>query len=57
CFILLGAPLIASAFLTVAEPQSQIIEVPPPPPSAENPRGDVPPANYDPYAGASLRRD
>lgn len=57
CFILLGAPIIASAFLTVAQPVPRVIEVPPAAMEADSPRGDLPPANYDPYAGASLRRD
>jgi type IV secretion system protein VirB2 len=55
CFILLGAPVIANGLLagaqavggTAAEPQDLDITVPEPPP----------PAHYDPYAGASLRRD
>ncbi len=57
CFILLGAPILASAFLSAG--QSQVAApVPPPLTEAEvNPRGDLPPADYDPYAGASVRRD
>lgn len=57
CFILLSAPFIASAFLQLP---LQSNNVPPPEPlsvAAENPREDLPPADYDPYAGASLRRD
>lgn len=57
CFILLGAPIIASAFLAVAQPTARVIEVPPVAIEAESPRGELPPANFDPYAGASLRRD
>ena len=55
CFVLLGAPVIANGLLagaqavggTAPEPKSLDITVPEPPP----------PAHYDPYAGASLRRD
>jgi type IV secretory pathway VirB2 component (pilin) len=58
CFVLLGAPLIASGLRGVADetavgessPQGLTIEVAPAP-------AELPPANYDPYAGASLRRD
>jgi len=57
CFTLLGAQTIASAFMTVAEPQGRTIQFLPADPIAMDPRGDLPPANYDPYAGASLRRD
>ncbi len=54
CFVLLGAPAIATALLKLtdvaAEPQQPAIiaaQTPPPAP--------LPPSNYDPYAGASLR--
>lgn len=57
CFVLLGAPLIAGGLRGVADetggsgpPHELTIEAPPLPPQ-------LPPANYDPYAGASLRRD
>ncbi len=59
CFVLLGAPAIAAAFLGAVEPST----APPLPQSAQalndaqGPREELPPANYDPYAGASLRRD
>ncbi|MBD3730834.1 MAG: TrbC/VirB2 family protein [Sphingomonadales bacterium] len=54
CFVLLGAPVIAAA-LTGAG--SEVSAPPPdPPPTPEDLRGDLPPADYDPYAGASLRR-
>ncbi|MBT2134660.1 TrbC/VirB2 family protein [Croceibacterium sp. LX-88] len=55
CFVLLGAPAMAGALRGLAEvtaPTPAIIEPhaePTPPPPA------LPPANYDPYAGASLR--
>jgi type IV secretion system protein VirB2 len=57
CFVLLGAPAIAAGFLKVADETVS-------PRSAMGPVVDataepslLPPANYDPYAGASLRRD
>ena len=55
CFVLLGAPVIASAFIGGA--QREAAPLPPPPPPAPPARAELPPADYDPYAGASLRRD
>lgn len=56
CFILLGAPVIAASLSGAW--QSAAPEAPDPmvvmPPEA---RAPLPPADYDPYAGASLRRD
>jgi len=55
-FILLGAPAIAAAFHSAWEDN----EAPAPIASATvppEPVRDLPPASYDPYAGASLRRD
>ncbi len=58
CFILLGAPTIASAFLetggglTGGPAREQIIMAN----EDLGARRPLPPANYDPYAGASLRR-
>lgn len=58
CFVLLSAPVIAAGFgqggsaLIEASAPSQPITI-----QIENPRPDLPPANYDPYAGASLRDD
>lgn len=57
CFVLLGAPVIASAFVAGTQ---EAIEAPVPAVIERSdlpPRKDLPPANYDPYAGASLRRD
>lgn len=56
CFLLLGAPLVGMMFTDVwrssaAAPPPAVVAEP------EIPRKDLPPANYDPYAGASLRRD
>lgn len=55
CFVLLGAPLIASGLRGAADeaavssaPQELTIDAAPTP-------AELPPANYDPYAGASLR--
>lgn len=56
CFVLLGAPVIAAGFvqggtlLTEASPAPSPVVTKP-----ETPRPDLPPAEYDPYAGASLR--
>ena len=55
CFILFAAPVIASAFVGLANQDTPLQQA-----SAaieDNPRGELPPADYDPYAGASLRRD
>ncbi|KEO91833.1 hypothetical protein EH31_03935 [Erythrobacter longus] len=57
CFVVLGAPVIASALLWGGEePSSQVVY------QAENvasepARPELPPADYDPYSGASLRRE
>lgn len=57
CFLVLGAPIVAAAFGGAW----QAVAAPPPLPpvvqSPTDPRSELPPANYDPYAGASLRRD
>lgn len=58
CFLLLGAPVIAAGFvgdraeLDVASTPPLPVNVP-----IESTRPDLPPANFDPYAGASLRED
>lgn len=55
CFVLLGAPVIASGLMQASSGRDDT--APPVPPIAaesEVPSGDMPPANYDPYAGASL---
>ncbi len=57
-FVLFGAPIIGAGFVeggTAVIGSSAL-----PPPVAvpiESPRHDLPPANFDPYAGASLRED
>jgi type IV secretion system protein VirB2 len=58
CFVLLGAPVIAAGFVeggselieTRALPLPVVIQI-------ENLRTDLQPANFDPYAGASLSED
>lgn len=56
CFILLGAPAIASALMLVDRGNhlsaTAGLERASPPP-----RANLPPANNDPYSGASLRRE
>lgn len=55
CFILLGAPVIAAGLTGIW--QQDAPAVPEPLPIDTQPREELPPADYDPYAGASLRRD
>lgn len=57
CFVLLGAPVIGTGFAVswvgaVDVPIAQTAPLPDP-----SPRANLPPAEYDPYAGASLRQD
>jgi type IV secretory pathway VirB2 component (pilin) len=55
CFVLLGAPVIAAAFVKGGNGVSQTAEPEPPVVAQiENRRSELPPANFDPYAGASL---
>jgi len=55
CFVLLGAPMIAAGLLegasTVSEQQSHFAPIN----AGGNPREGLPPSDYDPYAGASVR--
>ena len=53
CFILLGAPVIAQSFLGFAGAFGGA-DAPPPITQAPPARAELPPAQYDPYAGASL---
>jgi len=56
CFVVLGAPVLALGIGSAMQDEAPA----PAPPIAEGerePRGDLLPADYDPYAGASLRRD
>lgn len=56
CFVLLGAPVIASAFLQAAPTEIAVPSASPYPVEVD-PRANVPPADYDPYAGASVPRE
>lgn len=57
CFVLLGAPVIASGLRSAADEAAPVgvEQVMTRAPAATPPR--IPPSDYDPYAGASLRRD
>ncbi|MEP5937338.1 MAG: TrbC/VirB2 family protein [Erythrobacter sp.] len=59
CFVLLGAPALAASFTEFW--QGSVVDAQPLTYSTEAeaiaPREDLPPAQYDPYAGASLRND
>lgn len=57
CFVLLGAPVIAAGLRDAAlgtVPTGSVVE---PPIAATPPPPPLPASTYDPYAGASLRRD
>jgi type IV secretion system protein VirB2 len=57
CFVLLGAPVIAAGFV---DGGGGVIEARVPPQASaqiESLRPNLPPADFDPYAGASLRED
>ncbi|MEL7217235.1 MAG: TrbC/VirB2 family protein, partial [Pseudomonadota bacterium] len=56
CFVLLGAPTIAAGLISTFEDRPAVVAVIPVDP-AESRRGELEPAEYDPYAGASLRRE
>jgi len=51
CFVLLGAPVIASGFMWASDDRNEPLP-PLPVESRESPRGDLQPADYDPYSGA-----
>ena len=57
CFVLLGAPAIASAFLRIGQAASGTNGYAEVKDRELTDRPIVPPANYDPYAGASMRDD
>lgn len=57
CFVLLGAPVIASAFVTSGHEMAQKPSEPDVARQLANPPRDLPPSAFDPYAGASLRQD
>jgi len=56
CFVLFGASYVASSLSALAYggTRTQTIVAPP---TDLAPRAELPPADYDPYAGASLRND
>jgi type IV secretion system protein VirB2 len=57
CFVLLGAPVIAAG---IVEGGSEVIGMSARPPvvvQMEKMPRDLPPSNFDPYAGASLRKN
>ena len=55
CFVLLGAPVIASLLMEVG--QERVVPVAPPVAASEEPRRELPPVTEDPFSGASFRRD
>lgn len=57
CAVLLGAPVIASGFVAGTSEFRAAPVQPPLPAQAASPRDPLPPADHDPYAGASLRRE
>ncbi len=58
CFVLLGAPLIASNFVAGTRETRSATDLPQPIAVQHKPaREELPPANYDPYSGASLGRE
>ena len=57
CFVVLGAPVIASALMWQGEKPSPQVVYQAEAVASEPARPELPPADYDPYSGASLRRD
>jgi type IV secretion system protein VirB2 len=57
CFVLLGAPVIAAGLRGVADGTSSADPIAEPVIVAPMEVPELQPADYDPYAGASLRRD
>lgn len=57
CFVVLGAPAIASALMWQGEEPTPQVVYEAPSGVAEPARPELPPADYDPYSGASLRRN
>jgi len=55
CFVMFGAPVIAAGLMGTFEDRPPAVVVAPQE-QAETPRGELEPAEYDPYAGASLRQ-
>lgn len=57
CFVVLGAPVIASSLIWQGEEPSPQVVYQAESVASEHARPELPPADYDPYSGASLRRD
>lgn len=58
CFVLLGSPMIATGLARGGNRTLEASSLPPPiAVQIEVPRPGLPPSNFDPYAGASLRED
>lgn len=58
CIVLLGAPVIAAGFVGGGSGVNVQSDLPPPVAAqAESLRSGLPPTNFYPYAGASLRED
>ena len=57
-FILLAAPIIATGFAQIWQGQNAVSYAPEAIADSDlGPREDLPPSDYDPYAGASIRGD
>lgn len=57
-FVLLAAPVVATGFTSLWQSQSVVSYAPETFVSEDlGPREDLPPSDYDPYAGVSLRSD
>ena len=57
CFVLLGAPVIASGLMASTSGNDEVLKTLGPAELDPRAREDLPPATFDPYAGASLRRE
>lgn len=55
CFLLLGAPVVAASIIGSWQRNTGQAALPSVSVEAEDPRGDLPPSDYSPYAGASVR--
>lgn len=57
-FLLFGTPLVVAGLIGLGVAEEAPVPVPPVAPVEPEPaRAPLPPVNYDPYAGASLRRN
>lgn len=58
CFVLLGAPVIAAGLMgTFDDRPAAVVATLPADAETESSKGELEPAEYDPDAGASLRRE